>query len=148
MRTLSWCKGTSVWLLTRQVVDSISTWGNEIYEYFRSSLWCRDKTRSWVPAFKTQSLQNSVEIGKWDVLTLGSLWLSYYMRDTAWSYKNINKRTVVNIRKCVCQIKSKFKIFFIQIDSYKHFRIVEWTDKQKKLKLSVCLCVISSYCFC
>ena len=43
--------------------------------FFISSLWCWGKARRWVPLLNTQCLQNLVESGELNILTLGSLWL-------------------------------------------------------------------------
>ena len=70
----------------RQIMGSIRTQRNEIFNIFISLLWCRGKERRLVPPLNTQCFQNSAEWGEWSVLTLGSLCLLCYMRNTEWSW--------------------------------------------------------------
>ena len=56
-----------------------------IFLFLRSGV--EGKARRWVLPLNTQCLQNSAESGERSVLTRGSLCLSYYVRDTAWSWK-------------------------------------------------------------
>ena len=82
-------RGHRVWLQNRLVVGSIPTRGNKLFIYIYiliSSLSCQGKARRWVQPLSTQCLQNSAESGERNVLTLGSLCLPCYVRDTMWSW--------------------------------------------------------------
>ena len=109
-----------MWLQTRQVVSSISTWENELFNIFISSLWFQAKAQSWVLPLNPQCLQSSVESGEGSALPPGSLCLPCCMRDTAWSWKKNISSTSINIKKYIhfrnktVNVKQKLKVYKLQ----------------------------------
>ena len=61
-----------------QVVDSIPTRENEMFNIFISSLWCRGNAGCGAPPLNTQCLQNIVGNGERSILILGSFCPHYY----------------------------------------------------------------------
>ena len=102
----SWRRDTNVWLWTWQVVGSIPIRVNEILNIFTSLFGCWGTARRWFPPPTTQCIQNSAENGKRSVLTLGSLWQLYSVRDTAWNKRQDIKHTQINMTTKI--IKNSF----------------------------------------
>ena len=85
----SWCSGTKCdckrdWLSVRSPLQKVKYLFIFIFLFLRSG--DEAKARRWVLALITQCLQISAESGEWSGLTLSSLCLLCWVRDTAWSW--------------------------------------------------------------
>ena len=77
------------------------------------SLWCQSKARRRVPPLNTQCLKNSVKSGERSVLTLDSLCLPCYMRETAWSrQKNIYWIFLMHLT--IMEVEYELSVFMIE----------------------------------
>ena len=84
----SWRRGTkrdckTEWLWVRSPLEEMKYLLKFIFPFLRSGV--EAKARRWVLPLNTQCLQNLAESGDRSVLTIGSLCLPCFVRDTAWS---------------------------------------------------------------